>query len=76
MAVVPHPFCIPDLTLYDLFLFLLLKIPRLDTVEVIEVKSQAVLNILIEHDFKDAFKDDWEQLIRSDGDYLKSDGDQ
>jgi hypothetical protein len=34
-----------------------------------------VLNTLIEHDFKDAFKNDWEQFIPSDGDYPTSDGD-
>jgi hypothetical protein len=43
------------------FLFLRLKIKlkgrHFDTTEVIEVESQAVLNTLTEHDFKDAFKE-------------------
>jgi hypothetical protein len=33
-----------------------LKGCRLDTIEVIETESQAVLNTLTEHDFQDAFK--------------------
>jgi hypothetical protein len=39
-----------------------LKGLRFDTIEVIEAKSQTVLNTLREHDFQDAFKNG-----RSDG---------
>jgi hypothetical protein len=46
---------------------------------VIEAESQAVLNILTEHDFQDAFtiwQKRWERCIRAEGDYFKGDGGQ
>jgi hypothetical protein len=48
-----------------------------DTIEVIEVESQAVLNTFTEHDFKDASKNwqkRWEQRIRTEADYFEGDG--
>jgi hypothetical protein len=50
-----------------------------DTVEVIEADSQAVLNTLTEHDFKDAFKKWqklWERCICKEGDCFEGDGGQ
>jgi hypothetical protein len=46
---------------------------------VIEAQLQAVLNILTEHDFHDAFKNwkkSWERCIPTEGDHLKGDGGQ
>jgi hypothetical protein len=51
----------------------------LDTNEVIEAESQAVLNTLTKHDFQVAFKGwqkCWEWCIRVEGDYFKDDGSQ
>jgi hypothetical protein len=56
-----------------------LKGCHFDTIEVIEAESQAVLNILTEHNFQDAFtkrQKSWERCIWVERDYLKSDGDQ
>jgi hypothetical protein len=51
----------------------------LNTTEVIEAESQAVLNTLTEHNFQDAFKK-WqkrlEQCICMEGDYFEGDGGQ
>jgi hypothetical protein len=49
------------------------------TIDVIEAESQAVLNTLTEHDFRDAFKKwqkSWERLIRAERDYFEVDGGQ
>jgi hypothetical protein len=48
-----------------------------DTIEVIEAESQAVLNILTEQNFQDAFKNwqkRWERFIRENygGQYAQS----
>jgi hypothetical protein len=46
---------------------------------VIEAESQVVLNILTEHDFRDAFKKwekCWERCIHAAGDYFEGDGGQ
>jgi hypothetical protein len=42
---------------------------------VIEEESQAVLNILTEHDFQNALKWQklWEQFISAEGDYFERD---
>jgi hypothetical protein len=48
-----------DPTLLFSWLKIKLKGRHFDTIEVIEADSQAALNILTEHDFKDAFKK-WE----------------
>jgi hypothetical protein len=52
MNVVPHP---PH---FPLFLRLKIKLKgrHFDITEIMESVSQAVLNILTEHDFQDAFK--------------------
>jgi hypothetical protein len=47
--------CCPNPPYFSLFLQLKIGC-HFDTIEVIEAESQAVLNILIEHDFQDAFK--------------------
>jgi hypothetical protein len=46
-----------------------LKGRHLNTTEVIEAESQAVLNTLTEHDFQDAFKNDnrWERCTLTEG---------
>jgi hypothetical protein len=52
MTVIPHlPYCplFPPLKIK-------LKGRHFDTTEVTKAESQAVLNILTEHDFQDAFK--------------------
>jgi hypothetical protein len=56
-----------------------LKGRRLDTIEVIEAESQAVLNTLTEHKFQNAFKKwqmRWEWCIRAEGAYFEGDGGQ
>jgi hypothetical protein len=70
MAVFPHP--------PFFFLFLRLKINlkgrHLNTTEVIEAESQAVLNTLTEHDFQNAFKNwqkSWESCLRAEGDCFR-----
>jgi hypothetical protein len=52
ITVVPHPHY------FSLFLRLKMKLNgrHFDTIEVMEADSQALLNILIEHDFEDAFR--------------------
>jgi hypothetical protein len=52
MTVIPHPPC------FSLFPQLKIKLKgrHFDTIEVIEAESQAVLNILTERNFQDAFK--------------------
>jgi hypothetical protein len=55
------------------------KDSHFDTIEVMEVESQAVLNTLTEHDFQDAFKKwrkCWEWCIHAGGDYFEGDGGQ
>jgi hypothetical protein len=50
-----------------------LKDHHFDTIEVTEAKSQAVLNILTEHDFQDAFEKwqkHWERCIHAEGGYF------
>jgi hypothetical protein len=45
-----------------------------DTTEAIEAESQALLNILSEHDFQDAFRKyqkRWERCIRAEEDYFE-----
>jgi hypothetical protein len=71
--VVPHP---PYFTLFPR-----VKIKpygrHFDTVEVIKVESQVVLNTLKEHNFQDAFKKwqkCWESYIIMEGDYFEGDG--
>jgi hypothetical protein len=52
---------------------------RLDTIEVIQAESQAVLNTLTEHNFHDAFKKWqklWEPCVRAEGHYFEDDGGQ
>jgi hypothetical protein len=51
MDVVPHA---PHYSLFPQ-LKIKLKVLHFDTTEVIEAKSQAVLNTLTEHDFQDAY---------------------
>jgi hypothetical protein len=75
---------LPPPTLYFFFLFFFLIEDKpvgrhFDTTEMTEAGSQAVLNTLTEHDFKDAFKPwqmYWEQCISAEGDYIKGDGGQ
>jgi hypothetical protein len=53
-----------------------LKVLHFDTIEVIEVESQVVLNTLMEQDFQDAFKDwqkHWEWCIHADGACVEGD---
>jgi hypothetical protein len=56
-----------------------LKSRHFDTIEVIEAESQAVLNILTEHDLQDAFKK-WQKrckrYLREEGDYFEGDSGQ
>jgi hypothetical protein len=65
---------------YDFSLFPGLKIKlkgcRVDTTEVTEAESQAVLNTLTEHEFHDAFKkwQHWEWCICAEGDYFEAEG--
>jgi hypothetical protein len=56
MTVIPHPPCSSDLAPCKFSLFPQLKGRHFDTVEVIKVESQAVLNTLREYYFQDAFK--------------------
>jgi hypothetical protein len=65
------------------FLFPRLKIElrggHFDTIEVIEAKSQDVLNALTEHDFHNAFKiwqKHWERCLCVEEGYFEVDGDQ
>jgi hypothetical protein len=54
-----------------------LKGRRFDTNEVIEAELQAMLNIVTEHDFHNAFKKwqkHWDWCIWVEGDYFKDDG--
>jgi hypothetical protein len=72
---------IPNLFYFSLFLRLKIKlrVRHFDITEVIKAESQAVLNILTEHDFQDAFKK-WQKsrkwCIHTEGDYFKRDGGQ
>jgi hypothetical protein len=60
MIVISHPPYLPDLAPCDCSLFSELKLKlkgrHFDTIEVTEAESQAVLHILTEHNFQDAFK--------------------
>jgi hypothetical protein len=50
-----------------------------DTIELIKAESQAVLNIITEHNFQDAFtkwQKRWERCIHAEGDYFEGDGSQ
>jgi hypothetical protein len=65
------------------YLFLRFKIKlkgsHFDTTEMIEAESQALLNVLTEHEFHNAFKKwqkRWKWCIRSEGDYFECDGGQ
>jgi hypothetical protein len=66
MTVIPPPtlFVYPGaLRLFSLSL-------RFETIEVIEVRSQVVLNTLTEYDFQDAYKKwqkHWERCIHAEG---------
>jgi hypothetical protein len=51
-----------------------LKSRHFDTIKVMKADSQAVLNILTEHDFQDAFKQMAEACIRAAGDCFERDG--
>jgi hypothetical protein len=54
-----------------------LKDCHFDTIEVIEADSWADLNILTEHDFRDALKkwqNRWERCISAERDYFEGDG--
>jgi hypothetical protein len=56
-----------------------LKGCHFDTIEVMEAESQAVLNILTEHDFQDAFRKcqkHWERCINAEGNYFECDSGQ
>jgi hypothetical protein len=56
-----------------------LKGRHLDTTEVMEAESQAVLNVLKEDDFQDAFEEwqkRWERCIPAEGDYFEGGGGQ
>jgi hypothetical protein len=54
-----------------------LKGRHFDTIEVIEAESRAVLNILTEHDFQDAFKEMAKALgTYAQGDYFEGEGGQ
>jgi hypothetical protein len=73
MTLAPHT---PYFSLFPR-LKIKLKGRHFDTVEVMEVKSQAVLNTATEHDLEDAFKKwqkRWERCIREEGDYCEVDG--
>jgi hypothetical protein len=51
-----------------------LKGRHFDTIEVIRVESQAVLNALAEHNYQDAFKKQqkiWELCTCTEGDYFE-----
>jgi hypothetical protein len=64
--------CVPQLKIN-------LKCRHFDRIKVIEAESQAVLNILTEHDFQDAFRKwqkRWERCIRVEGNYFEGDGGQ
>jgi hypothetical protein len=53
------------------------KVCNVDTAEVIEAESQAVLNTCTEQDFQDEFKiwkKRWGCCIHAEGDYCKGDG--
>jgi hypothetical protein len=53
-----------------------LKCSHFDTLEVIEAESQAVLKVLTQHDFQDAFKKwqkHWEWGIHMEADYFEGD---
>jgi hypothetical protein len=83
MSVVPHPPYSPDLAPCNFSLFprwkIKLKGRRFDTTEAIDAESQAVQNILIEHDFQDVFKKwqkRWERCIRAEGDHFDCEGGQ
>jgi hypothetical protein len=52
----PPPTLPPHFAPCNFLLFAQLNIPHFDTIEVIEADSKVVLNLLVEHDFQDAFK--------------------
>jgi hypothetical protein len=64
MTVVRHPPYSPGFSPYDCFVSC-----HFYAIEVIEAESQAVLNILTEHDFQDAFTND----RSAEGDYFEED---
>jgi hypothetical protein len=73
VTIVFHP---PYFSLFP-SLKIKLKGCHFDTAEVIDAKSQAVLNSLTEHNLQDTFKK-WqkhsEQCIHSEGDFFECDG--
>ena len=80
MTVVPHPPYSPNLAPSDFFLFPKLKMKhkgrRFQTLEEIQVESQAVLNTLRDNDFQECFKN-WQsrrdRCQASEGDYFEGD---
>jgi hypothetical protein len=75
LTVIPHPSC------FSFFpqLKVRLRGRHFHTFEVIEAESQAVLNILTDHDFQVAFKTwrkRWELYIRAEGHCFEGDGGQ
>jgi hypothetical protein len=73
MTVVPYP---PYSSLFTR-LKIQFKGRHFDTIEMIEAEYQAVLNILTEQNFQDAFKKwqkHWVKFIRAEGDYFEGDG--
>ena len=79
MTVVPHPPCSPHLAPSDYLLFPKLKMlngRRFQTLEEIQVESQAVLNTLRENDFQECFRNwqrRWDRCQASEGDYFEGD---
>jgi hypothetical protein len=80
MTVVPHPPSSYDLTPSDFSLFPKLKMKlkgrRFQTLEEIQLESQAVLNTLRENDFQECFKKwqrHWDHCQASEGDYFEGD---
>jgi len=80
MTVVPHSPYSPDLAPSDFFLSPKLKVKlkgqRFQTLEEIQVESQAVLNTLRQNDFQECLKN-WQRICdrcqASEGDYFKGD---
>lgn len=80
MTVILHPPYSPDLSPCDFALFpkmkLKLKSHYFETIDQIQMESQAILDSLQEDDFQNAFKSwkrRWEHCISSKGDYFEVD---
>jgi hypothetical protein len=75
MTVIPH---LPYFSLFPR-LKIKMKCHHFDATEVMEAESQAVLNTLAKHDYKDAFRKQqkcWEWCIHAEGDYFEGVGGQ